>query len=301
MKDQATRLRELMSLNKLKGHSANAQNPTTSPLPTKLDARIIAISSGKGGVGKTNVTVNLGLALAKLGKKVVLLDADLGLSNVDVVMGIVPKYNLFHLIQHQKTIEEIMVEGPLGIKVISGGSGMLDLVNLSDEEIIKLLESFAKLNDYADYLLIDTGAGINKSVFSFIHAANEVIMVISPDPTSITDAYAVIKNIVKGDKQIKVIINKAESHKEGYDVFHKINSATRRFLGIELESMGILLDDPNVKRAVKLQKPFLLNSPNAIASKGIELIAYNLLNNSSYVKEMSQFNVFMQKLFSTIQ
>lgn len=300
MKDQATRLRELMSIAKQQ-RGGTAQGPAAQQPIKKEDARIIAVSSGKGGVGKTNITVNLGLALAKLGKKVVIIDADLGLSNVDVVLGIVPKYNLFHLIHHQKTMEEIMMEGPLGIRVISGGSGVMDLVNLSDEDIVRLVSSFESLNDFADYLLVDTGAGINKSVLSFIHAAHEVIMVISPDPTSITDAYAVIKNIVKGDKHIRVIINKAESHKEGYDVFHKINSATKRFLGFELESMGILLEDPNVKRAVKLQRPFLLNTPHSIASKGIDLIAYNLINNSSYVKEMSQFSVFMQKLLTTIQ
>lgn len=293
MKDQAQRLRELMQLNK-KSASASEQKKS-------MDARVIAISSGKGGVGKTNITVNLGLALAKMGKKVVVIDADLGLSNVDVVLGVVPKYNLFHLIHQNKTLKEIAIEGPLGMTVISGGSGVMDLVNLSDDDLIKLMKTFETLNDMADYILIDTGAGINKSVLSFIDAAGEVIMVVSPDPTSITDAYAVIKNISKSTKMIRVIINKAESHKEGYDVFHKINSATKKFLSTELESLGIVLEDANVKKAVKLQKPFLLHSPHAIASKGIELIAYNLVNNSSYVQEMSQFNVFMQRLFNAMQ
>ncbi len=295
MKDQATRLRELMLATKGK------KNNDQSIVQPHSDARVIAISSGKGGVGKTNITVNLGLSLAKGGKKVVIIDADLGLSNVDVVLGIVPKFNLFHLIHHQKTLEEIMVEGPYGLRVISGGSGVMDLVNLSEDDLLRLLLTFESLNAFADYILIDTGAGINKSVLSFIDAANEVIMIISPDPTSITDAYAVIKNIGNSEKLIRVIINKAESHKEGYDVFHKINSATKRFLNVELESLGMLLEDPNVKRAVKTQKPFIIHYPHSIASKGIDLIAYNLLNNSSYVKEMSQFNVFMQKLLSSIQ
>lgn len=294
MKDQAQRLRELISNAKDTRQSVEL----SSQPPEKSDARVIAISSGKGGVGKTNITVNLGLALAKLNKRVVIIDADLGLANIDVILGLIPKYNLLHLLHNQKTLDDITIHGPLGLRLISGGSGVMDLVNLADEDMQRLVHSLESLNETADYILVDTGAGINKSVLSFIDAAQEVIMVITPDPTSITDAYAVIKNITHVNKNIRVIINKAETHKEGYDVFHKINAATQRFLKLDLESLGILLEDPSVIRAVKLQKPFLLHSPHAIASKGIELIAYNLENNCSYVKEMNQFSVFVKRLFT---
>ncbi len=294
MKDQAQRLRELISNAKDTRQSVE----DLSQPSVKSDARVIAISSGKGGVGKTNITVNLGLALSKLNKRVVIIDADLGLANIDVILGLIPKYNLLHLLHHQKTLEDITIHGPLGLRLISGGSGVMDLVNLADEDMQRLVNSLESLNETADYILVDTGAGINKSVLSFIDAAQEVIMVITPDPTSITDAYAVIKNITHVNKNIRVIINKAETHKEGYDVFHKINAATQRFLHLNLESLGILLEDPSVIKAVKLQKPFLLYAPHAIASKGIELIAYNLENNCSYVKEMNQFSVFVKRLFT---
>jgi flagellar biosynthesis protein FlhG len=296
MKDQAQRLRELIENTRASRSSIEKIKNSNK----KHDARIIAISSGKGGVGKTNVTVNLGIALSKLGKKVTIIDADLGLANIDVVLGLVPKYNLFHLLRDGKTLEEITVFGPHDIQVISGGSGVMDLVNLSDEEIKKLILSFETLNETADYILIDTGAGINHSVMSFIEASHEVIMVVTPDPTSITDAYAVIKNIANIDKAVRVIINKAESNKEGFEVFQKINSATHKFLNLELESLGFILDDPNVKRSVKMQKPFLVSYPNALASKGIELIAYNLDHDSHYVSSMNSFGVFIKRLFTSI-
>ncbi|MCK8058778.1 MULTISPECIES: MinD/ParA family protein [unclassified Fusibacter] len=296
MKDQAQRLRELIQNTRASRNSIEKAKNTNK----KNDARVIAISSGKGGVGKTNVTVNLGIALSKLGKRVTIIDADLGLANIDVVLGLVPKYNLFHMLRDGKTLEEITVFGPHDIQVISGGSGVMDLVNLADEEIAVLIDSFETLNETADYILIDTGAGINRSVMSFIEASHEVIMVVTPDPTSITDAYAVIKNIAITDKAIRVIINKAESNKEGFEVFHKLNSATHKFLNLELESLGFILDDPNVKRSVKVQKPFLVGYPNALASKGVELIAYNLDHDSHYVSSMNSFGVFIKRLFTSI-
>lgn len=296
MQDQAQRLRELITSAKQSRKQIEQQDKPQVP----TDARVIAISSGKGGVGKTNVTVNLGIALAQMGKRVTIIDADLGLANIDVVLGLVPRYNFFHLIKGEKRLEDIIVEGPLGVKVISGGSGVMDLVNLTDDEIKLLIDSFISLNEISDYILIDTGAGINKSVMSFIDAAHEVIMVVAPDPTSITDAYAVIKNVARTKKKIRIIINRAETNKEGYEVFHKINSAASKFLSLELESLGFILDDNNVKKSVKQQKPFLLNYPNCLASKSIELIAYNLNNDSYYIKEVNNFSVFIKRLFTSI-
>lgn len=285
MTDQAFRLRELINVNK----------PTAGA--GQKDARIISVSSGKGGVGKTNFTVNMAIALSKLGKKVTVIDADLGLANIDILLGLVPRYTLTHVIKKEKRIDEIEVEGPHGVRIISGGSGVMDLVNLTQEELDALIDSFEYLNQDSDYILIDTGAGLNQSVISFIQASQELIVVVTSDPTSITDAYALIKNIKHLGVTIKVVVNRVESNKEGYEVFHKINSATTKFLNYELESIGFIYEDANVKKSVKNQVPFIIGFPNALASKGVELIAYNIENNSNYEQPAGGFSKFIKRIF----
>lgn len=261
------------------------------------DSRVITVSSGKGGVGKTNFTVNLGIALSKQGKRVTIIDADLGLANVDVILGIIPKYTLSHIIKNEKSIDEIMLEGPHGLKVISGGSGMLDLVNLKEDQIESLIHSFDKLNDISDYILIDTGAGLNTSVLSFIKAASDVVVVITPDPTSITDAYALIKNISEEEKHINLVINRVESSKEGAEVYGKLERAAKKFLHINLNNLGYVYEDNNVKKSVRLQRPFAIEYPNSIATKGIEMIAYNLINKENKTADVNKFSMFINKLF----
>lgn len=287
MSDQAFKLRELINGNK------------KSPNKLSTDARVIAVSSGKGGVGKTNFTINLAIALSKLNQRVSVVDADLGLANVDILLGIVPKYTLTHVIKNEKRLEDILISGPNDVQIISGGSGVMDLVNLSQEELKTLIESFEALNDKSDYILIDTGAGLNHSVMTFIQAAKEVVVVVTSDPTSITDAYALIKNIQDLDTNIKVVVNRVESNKEGYEVFQKLNSATSKFLNFELESIGYLYEDSNVKKSVKNQVPFLVAYPNSLASKGVELIAYNINNNSNYSQPTGGFSRFIKKIFKT--
>jgi len=303
MRDQAEKLRELINSTKRDGkpaiHLVNNAEDASSDAPN--DARIITVSSGKGGVGKTNFTVNLGIALAQLGNKVTIIDADLGLANIDVILGLVPKYTLTHVVKDGMQINDILVQGPAGINIVSGGSGVMELVNLEQDKLNALVESFEYMNNDSDFILIDTGAGLSQSVITFINAANEIILVVTPDPTSITDAYAVIKNIAEADKQIKVVINRIDSNKEGLDVFQKINSASKKFLDIEVESLGFIYEDMNVKKAVRKQTPFLISYPNCLASKGIGTIANNIVNDNCYQSNETGFSRFMNRLFTGIK
>jgi len=284
--DQAQKLREIID---------NSENDG------KNDARLITISSGKGGVGKTNFTVNLGIALGKLGKRVTLIDADLGLANIDVILGILPKLNLSHVINGNSKVEDIIVKGPYGMNVISGGSGIMSLIDMNEDQLETLIHSFSYFNHISDYILIDTGAGLSKSVLSFVDAASDVIVIITPDPTSITDAYALIKNVVKDDdKKIKIIVNRVESNEEADEVFDKLNQAVSKFLNKSLENLGCIFEDSALKNAVRKQSPVLELFPKSISSKGIENIAYNLENNSKYVQKKSSFKGFLDRLINKI-
>lgn len=285
MIDQANKLRELI----------HVKQPPKEKVPT--DARIIAVSSGKGGVGKTNFTVNTAIALSKMNKRVTVIDADLGLANIDILLGLVPKYTLTHVLRNEKVIEDIILKGPNDIKIISGGSGVMDLVNLSSNELDALIKTFEYLNDDSDFILIDTGAGLNQSVLSFIQAAQELIVVVTSDPTSITDAYALIKNIKHLNIPIKIVVNRVESNKEGHEVFHKLNSATTKFLNFEMDNLGFVYEDPCVKKSVRNQIPFIVGFPNALATKGIELIANTLLHNSDFTQPEGGFKSFIKKIF----
>lgn len=288
MMDQAQKLRDIVQ-------------ESSPESVNKHDARIITVSSGKGGVGKTNFTVNMAIALAKLKRRVTIIDADLGLANVDVLFGIVPKYNLSHVVKGEIPVQDCIFKGPYDINIISGGSGIMDLIDLDQNQLEKLIHSLLYFNDVSDYILIDTGAGLSKSVLSFVDAASDVIVVITPDPTSITDAYALIKNIVKeDDKKIKLIINRVDSNEEGDEVFNKLEQAVSKFLNKELENMGYIFEDVNLKKAVRKQMPVIEAYPRAISSKGIENIAYNLENNSKYVKSAHSFKTFINKLINKI-
>lgn len=243
------------------------------------EARIIAISSGKGGVGKTNVTVNLALALRKLGKEVTVIDADLGLANVDVLLGLISRHSFRELLKGEIEVQQLATDGPDGIKIVSGGSGIAELVNLDDLELERLLLALSYYNSVSDYILIDTGAGISRLVMSFIQAASEVIVVLNPDPTSITDAYALIKNIERSsEKSIKLIINRVDSAAEGREAFDKIYQTVKHFQGIELENLGYIFEDHNLGKAVKMQQPVFKAYPRSLSSKAIETIAENLVS-----------------------
>ncbi|EMR11961.1 flagellar synthesis regulator FleN [Methylophaga lonarensis MPL] len=246
--------------------AAGLRKLTHPPRPVK----VIAIASGKGGVGKTNVTVNLGVALASQGKEVVLLDADLGLANIDVMLGLHPQYNLLNVLEGSKSLREIMVEGPSGLKIIPATSGVQRMAELSPAEHAGMIQAFSELEQHIDVLLIDSAAGIADSVVSFTRAAQEVIVVVCDEPASITDAYALIKLLSRDHKveRFHIIANMCRSVQEGRELFDKIALVCDRFLDVTLDFMGIVPFDEDLRRAVKKQRSvveFIPRSKSAMA------------------------------------
>ena len=291
MIDQAHNLRELIKKSKRIDRPLPDQSEKEKP-----DARFICVSSGKGGVGKSNLTLNLSIKLAQMGKRVLIIDADLGLSNIEVLLGVMPKYNLSHILNGTKNITEIIMSVH-DVDIVSGGSGILDVTNLSAESLLRLIEAFQSLNGLYDYIFIDTGAGIDRSVMSFISAVSEVIVVVSPDPTSITDAYALIKNADFKEKQVYVIINMSEDITEGKNVYDKLERACENFLGLKIKNLGIVPHDFSVVRAVRAQTPFVNEYALSLASKSVSMIANNIENNDLKIASEHKFRSFLNKLF----
>lgn len=297
MKDQAEKLREI--INDIKSGSGKDANLSDTTQNKRENSRVITITSGKGGVGKTNFTVNLGILLAQAGLRVVIIDADLGLSNVDVVMGKMSKYNLSDVINRSKDILEILEEGPHGVKFISGGSGVQELLRMNKTQLVDLLLKLGKLDDEADIILIDTGAGLSDNVLSFVHAAREVILVTTPEPTAITDAYALIKTITHKDKNknIKIVVNRVENQAEAFNILDKLNLVTERFLNIKMHKLGYIFNDSSVSKAVKLQEPFVLSFSKSEATKNLTDIANSLVNNKEAIPVSSSgIKLFINKL-----
>ncbi len=249
-------------------------------------ARVIAVTSGKGGVGKTSISVNLALQLKEQGKKVVILDADFGLANVEIMLGIRPQYNLADLIYNNKSIEEIITEGPMGVGFISGGSGVQDLVNLDKDKLKKLIAKLVKLDSLYDVIIIDTGAGIADSVIEFVLSSPEVLLVVTPEPTSITDAYSLLKAVNRKkefnreQKDIKVIANRVSGEEEGQEIYDKISIVVSKFLNIQLEYLGHIPMDKHLISAVVEQKPISIQYPNSESALRIKCICGKLLDKS---------------------
>lgn len=238
--------------------------------------RVLAVASGKGGVGKTNVSVNLGAAFAHLGRKVVVMDADLGLANVDVMLGLHPRYNLSHVISGERTLEEILVDAPGKIKVIPATSGLQYMAELSKAEHAGLIRAFSELNVDLDVLIVDTAAGISDSVISFAKAAQEVIIVVCDEPASITDAYALIKllNLDHGIHRFRVLANMAHTPNEGRLLFAKLVKVTDHFLDeVVLDFMGTVPYDKYLLKAVRMQRPVVEAFPSAMSSRAFKEIA----------------------------
>lgn len=275
MWDQAEKLRKIVKTTQIKPKSAVLK---ANSLNTKK-ARVITVTSGKGGVGKTNFTVNLALALAKLGKKIAVIDADLGMGNIDVILGCAVPYNIFNLLEGDFSLHDIITDGPLGIKFISGGSGIHELTNLNHLQLTYIFNQITLLDDWADIILIDTGAGISPSVMKFVTAADEVIIITTPEPTAITDAYAMMKTFVghRGTGSLQLVVNRVVEKNEGIIAAEKLIKVSANFLGAALTSLGTIYEDRNLIRAVKKQTPLLVAFPEAIATRCIEQIALRLL------------------------
>ena len=264
--DQAENLRNIIK-------KQNLKNITNS--------RVIAVTSGKGGVGKSSTSINLAVQFTRMGKKVIILDADFGLANIEVMFGVIPKYNLSDLMFAGKELDEIITEGP--------GSGIAKLVNLDKEQVRRLVNKLSELEGMADVIIIDTGAGISPAVMEFLVASPETILVTTPEPTSITDSYALLKalsmneNFKKDETTIKMIANRVDSEAEGRSLYEKLNVVVMKFLEINMQYLGAVPQDNNIKKAIMKQKPVSMIFPNATSSRHFEEIATRLMSEGADV------------------
>ena len=237
--------------------------------------RAIAVTGGKGGVGKTNISVNLGVAAAEMGQKVMLLDADLGLANIDVVLGLHPEYDLSHVMRGERTLDEILVQGPSGLKLIPGASGLQSLAELSPAEHTGLIRAFSELAGDTELLIVDTAAGISDTVLSFSRAAHEIVVVVCDEPASITDAYAIIKLLNRdyGHQRFRVLANMVRSAQEGRELYNKMCRVTDRYLDVTLGFAGAIPFDDNLRKAVRSQRPVVQAFPRSRVAQAFRSLA----------------------------
>lgn len=285
--DQAENLRSIV-----KEHHYESQNV----------ARVITVTSGKGGVGKSNLSVNLAIQLSRLGNRVVILDADFGLANVEVMLGIRPQYNLADMIFHGKTLSEIITMGPDNIGFISGGSGIKELSNLNKDQISYLTQKLVQLDEFADVIIIDTGAGIGDAVMEFITCSSEVLLVATPEPTSITDAYALVKSLSQKEEflansiSLRLVTNRVNSETEGQNLFKKFNEVIERFLKLKINYLGSVIQDPNVSKSVMLQNPVSVAYPHSAAAQSYKNLALILTNSQRESEKKSGLAKFFSKM-----
>ncbi len=265
-------------------------------------AKVITVTSGKGGVGKTSLSVNLAIQLSKMGKRVVIFDADFGLANIEIMLGLRPKYNLADLMYRGKSIEDIITYGPENIGFISGGSGINELANLSREQVVTLIHRLADLDRIADVIIVDTGAGISDTVLEFVAASEEVLLVATPEPTSITDAYALLKTLNRKrtycpDKTVvKMIANQVRGEKDATELFEKLVVVVDKFLDVKVEFIGSVPYDRNMQKAIMHQAPVSISNQDSDAAKAIRTIAYTIEDELLVGEE----RVGIVKLFSSV-
>lgn len=274
--DQAEQLRNIIKQQNKKPHSA----------------RVITVTSGKGGVGKSNVSVNLAIQMSRMGKKTVILDADFGLANIEIMLGIRPRYNLADMMFRGREVKDIICTGPEGIGFISGGSGLREMTNLNRDQILSLVRMMYELDHYADVVIIDTGAGISDAVIELVASSSEVLLVATPEPTSITDAYALLKTLHRHNgfdptaTSIKMIGNRIQSYEEGRELYLKLNTVVNKFLGMDMDYLGAIPYDERLPKAVMQQQPLSLAFPDAPASRAMLELALVLEDEKKEISPM---------------
>lgn len=288
--DQAENLRNIIKKQEIPSNNSSSA------------ARVITVTSGKGGVGKTSISVNLAIQLSRMGKRVIILDADFGLANIEVMLGIRPEYNLADLVFRNKTLHEIIFFGPENIGFISGGSGISELANMNKEQIFTLINRLYELDSMADYIIVDTGAGIADTVLEFVAASEEVLLVTTPEPTSITDAYALLKSLNRNSSYapektvIKMIANQIKSQKDSQELFEKLSVVVNKFLNIDVEFFGAVPYDSNMQKAVMKQAPVSLTAPNSASAHALAQIAHNLVNGETEIES----NIGIMQMFTKV-
>lgn len=262
-------------------------------------SRIITVTSGKGGVGKTSVSINLAIQFRLQGKSVIIFDADFGLANIEVMIGAIPKYNLSDLIYRGKDLNDIIMKGPMDIGFISGGSGISGFGDLTKEQLTYLVYKIKELESMADIIIIDTGAGISSAVMDFVVVSNEVILVTTPEPTSITDSYSLLKALNKRDdfdksqNHIKIVANRVRNYEEGANLYNKLNVVVNKFLNFNIEFLGIIENDENMSKAVIQQKPISMAYPNSKGAKSFKKISDTLLEKKTTDEDEQKGLAFM--------
>ena len=296
MGDQAARLRQLVDKSEYEVQAPQvSQNRTLSA----LGPRVIAVTSGKGGVGKTNITVNLAIALKQAGQRVLVIDADLGMANVDVVLGSMSKKHLLNLLEKDTELRDVLIDGPYGVRYISGGSGIEKAADFTYEERQRLMQKLTACGQMADIILIDTGAGLGKNVMDFILAADEVLLVTTPEPTALTDAYAVLKaySMYASNKNIKLLVNRVYDEAESREVVAKLQQTSTRFLNMSLDCVGYVFEDTAVMKSVRQQQPFLAAQPSSVAARCIQGLANSILFGSKMTVKRG-WKGFLRQIFN---
>jgi flagellar biosynthesis protein FlhG len=286
--DQAQSLREYM-------HRFNSQQQIST------SSRVITITSGKGGVGKSNFTLNFALGLKAAGKKVVILDIDFSTANINILMGITPRYSLVDVLYRRKTIWDVIEKGSGGIEYICGGLEIKDLMSLDQQSLVFFWSQIQMLQSYADFILLDTGAGISKGLVDFILASDETILVTTPEPTSIADAYAVLKTVrqfTQDPLNFRLIVNRIQSYREGIEASRGLKNACRNFLKINLNTLGFIVEDSSVRQSVKQQTPYFMAFPKCDASKNIKEIVYAYLPEGEKTTPPKGLKGFFEKMMS---
>ncbi|AGK55357.1 MinD/ParA family protein [Bacillus sp. 1NLA3E] len=271
----------------------------------KATSRVITVTSGKGGVGKSNFTLNFALGLKAAGKKVIVLDLDLTTANINILMGITPRYSLVDVLSQRKLIWDVLELGTGGIEYITGGLEIQDLLELDQAKLTFFWSQIQGLQNYADFILLDTGAGISKELMNFILASDETILVTTPEPTSIADSYSVVKAIHRYDqptlKKLRLVVNRAHTYREAGETSRTLQNACSTFLKMELKSLGHLMEDEHVRQSVRSQTPFLVSYPNCTASKNIKQMVYSYLPELNETSSVSPKGLrgFFEKIISS--